>query len=201
MPSKRTYKVNSSKDFIVLAGVFFFICLWAIRDAWYPSEKTLKKHPHTVIASFETSGTVEKVYVKAGDTISKGQLLAELNLTKKKAEFEKAKTKYTAAKKAHAQLLNMKPVIKKDVALAKETMDAALKTVEDIQTSMLATKLHAPSKGEIITIATPTHSVVANEDTAMIINPKDHFYLFNKSLAIFSFFAFWIFLALHLFAS
>jgi multidrug resistance efflux pump len=184
-----------------LAGVFFFLCLWSVRDAWYTSDKTLKKHPHTVAASFETSGTVEKVYVKVGDTISKGQLLAELNLTKKRADFETAKEKYTTAKKAHEKLQDMKPVIKKDVALAKETMDTALKEVEDIQASMQATKLHAPSKGEIITLSATTHSVVTPEEPALVINPKDHFYLFNKSLAIFSFFAFWLFLALHFFAS
>jgi hypothetical protein len=33
---------------------------------------------------------------------------------------------------------------------------------------------------------------------AFVINPADHFYLFNKSLAIFSFIAFWFFLGIHI---
>ena len=30
-------------------------------------------------------------------------------------------------------------------------------------------------------------------ETVMVLEPSDSFYLFNKSLAVFSFFAFWIF--------
>jgi hypothetical protein len=44
------------------------------------------------------------------------------------------------------------------------------------------------------------YSQVKAGDPVLVIDPKDHFYLFNKSLAIFSFMAFWVFLAIHLLA-
>jgi hypothetical protein len=45
-----------------------------------------------------------------------------------------------------------------------------------------------------------TYGQVEAGETVMLIDPKDHFYLFNKSLAIFSFIAFWVFLGIHIFA-
>lgn len=214
MPAKRTYNVKAVKDFLVLAGVFFFLCLWAIKDAWYPSPKVLKKHPTTIEASFEVGGTVGKIHVAAGDSIGEGQVLAELRRTKMQVDFEEAKKEFTEAKNKHtlmqAALDNAEKngatdeslaEIKKSVAVSQEAMDAALEKVGEIRTRMDSTELLASSKGEVLEVLAPVHSQVDAGETVLVIDPKDHFYLFNKSLAIFSFIAFWIFLALHLLAS
>lgn len=214
MPTKRTYNVKAVKDFLVLAGVFFFLCLWAVKDAWYPSPKVLKKHPTTIEASFEAGGTVGKVNVAVGDSVGEGQVLAELRRTKMKVDFEAAKKEYTEAKNKHTLMQvalgnaekngatdESLAEIKDSVILSKEAMDTALARVGKIRTTMDSTELISTTKGEVKEVLASTHSRVEAGEAVLIIDPKDHFYLFNKSLAIFSFIAFWVFLALHMLAS
>lgn len=210
MPVKRTYNIKSTKDFLVLAGVFFFLCLWAIKDAWYPSPNVLKKHPRTIEASFEASGSIGEIHVGVGDSIAEEQLLAELLRTKLEMDFNGAKKEYTETKNKHVlmkkALLNAEEngatesgiaEIRNSVVEAKDAMGAALKKVGDVRDAMGATELHAPAKGEIKEVLVSTHSPVEAGEAVLVIDPKDHFYLFNQSLAIFSFIAFWVFISLH----
>lgn len=210
MPAKRTYHVRVAKDFIVLAGIFFFLCLWAVRDAWYPSDKVQKKHPRLVEASFETSGSVGSVYVGVDDSIGKGHLLAELRITKMEVEFLSAKKEYTEAKAKHeliqealrnaeksgATSLEISE-IKSAEAQSKSVAKAALKTVGGIRARIDSSELFSPTKGQITEVRVVSYTPVDAGQTVVVINPQDHFYLFNKSLAIFSFIAFWVFLGLH----
>ena len=78
MPRLRRYNVKGTNDFLVIAGIFFLLCIWAVKDGWFPSEGTLEKHPPTVDASFEVDGTIEKLRVKVGDNVVKDQALAVL---------------------------------------------------------------------------------------------------------------------------
>ena len=193
MPAKRTYKVRVAKDFIVLAGIFFFLCLWAVRDAWYPSDKVLKKHPHTVEASFPIDGTLKKFEVKVGDSVTppneKGTptLLASLDDMKLQIELE-AKTK------AYVELQVGVPEKK---ALEKEIKK--LRVRRD-QYQMSCPKLGNEKSGKVSKLLVNRLDMVKAGQPVMEIEPNKHFYLFNKSLAIFSFFAFWTFLGLHFLA-
>jgi multidrug resistance efflux pump len=213
MPSKRKYNIKGTNDFLVLAGIFFFLCLWAIKDAWYPSEKVQKKHPREIPVAFEVDGSVQTVHVAVGDGIGETQLLAELRDDKKKVEFETVKEEYTEAKKDYAMkehvLNNARKngasdggiaELEQSLAAAKTHMDETLVQVTELRVAIDASSLKAPSKGEIKEVKIMTHTMVKAGETVMVIDPKDHFYLFNKSLAVFSFFAFWIFLAIHILA-
>jgi|GEM_PF-910003 len=213
MPAKRQYNIKGTNDFLVLAAIFFFLCLWAVKDAWYPSEKVLKKHPLTVSASFEIDGAVEKVLVSEGDSIGEDQVLARLRRDKAQVEFEAAKDAYTEAKKKHAMMkvaaVNAEQNGASDAGIAEiqagaaeagAKADEALAQVEMYKNMVDASDLKAPSKGQVKQILVGTHSLVEAGETIMIIDPKDHFYLFNKSLAVFSFLAFWVFLAIHVLA-
>jgi len=213
MANKRRYNVKGSKDFIVLAGIFFFLCLWAVKDAWYPSPKTLEKHPREVEAFFETSGSIGHLHVKQGSLINDNQLLAELRSVKMKDDFAAAKKAYIAAKESHAladeslreavgngadsaRLAELKQG--RDDAQA--AMDTALVEVDAARDRIDACRLLAPSKGEVKELRIAVYDQVGEGETVMVIDPKDHFYLFNKSLAIFSFIAFWVFLGIHILA-
>jgi len=211
MPAKRTYKVRVAKDFIVLAGIFFFLCLWAVKDAWYPSDKVLNKHPRLVEVSFETAGSVGQVHAGVGDSIGEGQLLAELRSTRMEVEFTAAKKEYTEAKNTHALMQEaLRDAEKKGGSVeeitelrnseiqAKTAMDATLQRVGKIRASIDSAELVAPTKGKIMEVRVVSHGQIAAGQTAFVINPQDHFYLFNQSLAIFSFVSFWVFLGLHL---
>jgi hypothetical protein len=53
----------------------------------------------------------------------------------------------------------------------------------------------------VLEVPVDRYDTVAAGQTVIVIEPKQGFYLFNKSLAIFSFVAFWVFLALHILTS
>lgn len=213
MPSKRRYNIKGTNDFVVLAAIFFFLCLWAVKDAWYPSEKVLKKHPLEVVASFETDGSVDKVLVSVGDTVGEEQVLAQLRSDKVAADYEKAKVDYTEKKKKYVMMDQARKNAEKNgiseagyndiitsIEKSQAEMDEALKLVTELKAQIDSGELKSTTKGKVKEIMVDTHTVVKAGDPSIIIDPKDHFYLFNKSLAIFSFFAFWTFLAIHIFA-
>ena len=213
MPAKRKYNIKGSKDFIVLAGIFFFLCLWSIKDAWYTSPKTLEKHPREIIAAFETHGLIERLYVKEGDSVGEKQLLATLRRVKINEEFSSAKKDYAEAKNQHTLSDEVLRNAVKNGATgeglagfkqnridAQAAMDAALEQVNLARKRIDATELRASGKGVVKEVRVALYGQVDEGSTVMVINPKDHFYLFNKSLAIFSFFAFWVFLGTHIFA-
>ncbi len=201
MPSKRRYHIKGTNDFIVLSAIFFFLCLWAVKDAWYPSAKVLKRHPLESVATFQAAGAVDKLHVAEGDPITEDQLLASLRRDRLGVEMEEAKAAYTAARDAFYLLRS-----KGDAAdpaervAAEERMNATLGKVNELKVQMDATDVLAPGKGVVKQIKVAPFTMVEKGDVACVIDPKDHFYLFNKSLAVFSFFAFWLFLALHVLA-
>ncbi|MDZ8120068.1 hypothetical protein [Pontiella agarivorans] len=264
MPAKRKYNVKGTNDFIVLAAIFFFLCLWAIKDAWFPSEKVLRKHPREMMATFEEDGTVEDVLVEVGDSVAEDQVIARLRSDRIAAEYEKAKIDFTEKRKKHQMMeLARKNAEKNGVSeqgyadilkseeQARVAREEAHATVNALKEKIDSSVLLSPTKGKVMEIRVGTHTMVdsvpaefggtvavdkearkitvsgANgqlqewvaadaqvlkvhdgdtveqgdvlaADPAILINPKDHFYLFNKSLAIFSFFAFWTFLAIHI---
>lgn len=213
MPAKRKYKVKGTKDFIVLAGIFFFLCLWAIKDAWYPSPNVLKKHPLEVGVSFETEGSIGHLHVSEGDQIVEDQILAELRRVNLQEDFEAAKEAYTQAKDRHAladeALRNAVKngasgegiaALKQSRTEAQAAMDTALELVGLMREKIVATELLSPEKGVVKEVRVSVHDQVEAGETVMVIDTKDHFYLFNKSLAIFSFIAFWVFLGVHFLA-
>ena len=210
MAAKRKYNVKGTKDFIVLAGIFFFLCLWAVKDAWYPSPKVLEKHPLTVGVSFETTGLLGSLFVAEGDSVVESQILAELRRTEIEDEFEASKKAYSAAKDGYTladeALRNaVKSSASSEVIAefkqsridAEATMDSTLEQVTTMRARIDAAELHAPDKGVVKDILVAVHDQVEAGETIMVIDPGDHFYLFNKSLAIFSFIAFWVFLGIH----
>ncbi len=213
MAAKRKYNVKGSKDFIVLSGIFFFLCLWSVKDAWFTSSKTLEKHPRQVEAAFEISGLVEQLLVREGDSVGEGQLLAELRRGRMKDEVAADKKAYTDAKNKHTLMDEaLRNAVKNGASTkgiaeleqgradAQAAMDAAMKQVNLAREKLAATELRASSKGVVKEVRVPLYASVEAGDTVMVIDPKDHFYVFNKSLAIFSFIAFWLFLGIHILA-
>jgi multidrug resistance efflux pump len=211
--AKRTYQVKGTKDFLVLALIFFFLGLWAVKDGWYPSPKVLKKHPLEMAVSFEIPGTIARLHVQEGDMVGEGQVLAELHRVKLESEFAEAKKTYTATKKQF-QLMDaaLKNAAKNGSTIdgfkdrqqrwdeAKAEMDQAVARANEIRSQLDATELLAPDKGEVKQVLAFVHNQVEAGQTVMVLDPNDHFYTFNKSLAIFSALAFCVFMGLHILA-
>lgn len=210
----RTHKIKKNSDFLVLAGLSFFFCLWAIRDAWYPSERTLRKHPQAIELSFESSGLVDEVLVKEGMEVIKDTKLIKLNSAKLEKTLDEAKASYIVAKKkkilaekefASATTKGANPALSEQLQQqlkeASEETDEALKKVDELRDQILACTLFAPEKGgKVVSLRVKEYDPVEAGQVVIVLDPQDHFYLFNKSLAVLSFFAFWGFLVIHLLA-
>ncbi len=200
MPVKRKYNVKGAKDFLVLAIIFFFVGLWAIKDAWFPSEKVLKKHPQEVQVSFETSGSIENIFVKVGDVVGKDRVLANFRTDRMLLEYDEAKATYTEKKTLFTKMEReaKSPEVQARLIAAQVAMDEALAGVTTLRVAIDSSELLSPVKGAIKEIQINTHSVVEAGQQVITLDPKDHFYLFNKSLAVFCFFSFLAFLAVHI---
>jgi multidrug efflux pump subunit AcrA (membrane-fusion protein) len=213
MPAKRQYHVKGTNDFIILAAIFFLLCIWAIKDAWFPSEKVLKKHPLEVVVAFEAAGTVKDVRVSVGDMVAENEVLAELRSDRVAVDYDKAKEAYGESKKQLARLeselrdrtgtgasAGELAELRKQLGTVQQEMDTALNEVEDLRNTLDASVLKAPSKGQILEVGIAPHAMITADQTAFVIDPKDHFYTFNKSLTVLSFILFWAFLAVHVLA-
>lgn len=211
MPVKRQYNVKGTNDFLILAAIFFFLCIWAVKDAWFPSEKVLKKHPLEVAVAFEAEGTVKGVNVAVGDSVVENQVLAELRSDRITVEYDKVQDAYTESKLERARLDNELKNLTESGASAddaaalqarlnelQEEMDGLLVTAKELRLKLDSSELKSPSKGNVIEVRIHPHSMVEAGQVAVVIDPKDHFYLFNKSLTVLSFILFWVFLAIHI---
>ena len=211
---KRQYKVKSSKDFLIFGSVFFFLCIWAIKDAWFPSDTVLKKHPREIISSFEMSGQLAKIHVDEGDFVKENSVMAALSSMKLEAELNAKKAAYAKERKS-TQLLEV--AIKNGVIngatkasidemrnrkiQAEEKMEELHNFVNSLKDQQEKTKLIAEKSGTVSNIYVGERIQVEAGDSIIKIHPQDNFYVFNQSLAIFSFFASIFFFVFHFFGN
>ncbi len=59
------------------------------------------------LLSFKTGGIISKIYVKEGDAIKAGQILATLNMTEINAQVDVAKTAYDKANRDYQRVMNL----------------------------------------------------------------------------------------------
>ena len=211
---KRQYKVKSSKDFLVFGFVFFFLCIWAIKDAWYPSEKVLKKHPREIVSSFEISGKLEKLHVNEGSFVKEGSIIAELSSEDLDKKLNNMKATYLKDKKS-ADILRV--AIKNarengatkasinEMQDRKNLLESKMKdleaSVKELNEGQDKTRIIAEKNGEVVEIYVGERIQVSAGENILKIIPQDNFYLFNKSLAIFSFFACIFFFVFHFYGN
>jgi RND family efflux transporter MFP subunit len=87
-----------------------------------------------VMMSFKTTGIINKIFVKEGDAIKKGQLLATLNLTEIDASTQQAQLAYEKASRDLQRLTNL---FNDSVATLEQVQNA--KTTKDLVTQQLNT--------------------------------------------------------------
>lgn len=73
------------------------------------------------LLSFKTGGIINKLYVKEGDPVQAGQLLATLNMTEINAQVEVARTAYEKANRDYTRVMNL---YKDSVATLEQTQNA-----------------------------------------------------------------------------
>lgn len=178
----RFNKIKGTKDFLVMAVVCVFLCLWSIRDAWFPTQKILKKHPQSYAVTVAVSGVVQTLPVKVGEEVSGSKPLLTLGTHTYKKAVEAAEAVYREAK-------DSKPADIQTELDALLTAKGNLRSTTVACTDFMLETSHGsdPLRGKILQILTEPATHVDAGQTVMLIQPADTFYAFNKTLAILSF--------------
>jgi RND family efflux transporter MFP subunit len=106
-----------------------------------------------VMLSFKTTGIINKIYVKEGDAIQKGQLLATLNLTEIDASLQQARLAYEKANRDHERLINLyndSVATLEQVQNAKTTMDLAAQQLNSVQFNHRYSEIRAEASGFVL---------------------------------------------------
>lgn len=192
----RRFKIKGTKDFLVLAVFCAFLCVWSIRDAWFPTKKILKKHPREIPAAFTVSGVVEKIAVAPGQEVGGKILLAKLFDEPYRARVMKADAALRAATAAGDSDLEQKAG---EVAQARA--DVAACSLYNTDIKMTTSHGEDALRGKVLRIAAGPGTQVEAGEPVLLIEPADTFYLFNKSLAVLSFIGMCVALFFHRIAS
>ncbi len=194
--AKKRFNIHGTKDFLVMAVFCAFLCIWSIRDAWFPSQKVLKKHPPEIPVAFKMSGVVKDIPVKVGQEIAGKTLLASLYDDAHRAIVTEAETVFEAARAAKDPLVE-----EKLDALMKARADLDACTVEN--TDIMWTTSHGEEvlRGTVVRILEKPSAQIEAGVPVLMVKPVDSFYGFNKTLAVLSFIGVIIALVFHRIAS
>lgn len=103
--------------------------------------------------SFKTGGVIDRIYVKEGDAIKKGQVLASLNLTEIEAQVAQAKLAFEKAQRDYKRVENL---FKDSVATleqfqnAKTGFDVAQKQLEAANFNRSFSEIRAINSGYVL---------------------------------------------------
>ena len=196
MAKNRFDKVKGTKDFLVAGVVCAFICLWSIRDAWFPTEKILKRHPQEFPVTVAVSGVVQDVFVKIGDEIGGNAPLVTIHSEHFQEAVSAAEQAYKDSKGSGHDVM-------------KEKLDALLKAREELDSTTVkasdfilkTTHGEDPLQGRVLQILVKPATEVEAGDAVIVVQPKDTFYVFNKTLSVLMFILAAVFLFFHRVAS
>lgn len=191
---KRDSRIKGTKDFLILTGFCAFLCLWAIRDAWFPTEETLQKHPREIALKIHRTGEIGEINVKEGQSVNPGTKIVKIADPEHESAMKIAREEYKRAK---------------DGGNA-EDLRSARKQVERLQREQEKLVLRVRDKygdyepyGSMtikrIMVAPADH--VETGDRVALLNPQDNFYFFNKTLTVISFIGFLAFGTVHFIAN
>ncbi len=115
--------------------------------------------------SFKTGGIVEKIYVREGDRVKKGDLLASLNLSEINANLDQAKSGYEKAQRDYKRAENL---FRDSVATLEQKQNAATalnaskSALDIVQFNLVHSKIIAPDNGLILKQFVKANELVAS---------------------------------------
>lgn len=104
--------------------------------------------------SFKTGGVIARTYVKEGDLVRKGQLLAQLDMTEIEAQATQAKF---AVEKAIRDRQRVENLYRDSIATLEQyqnagtAVDMAKKTLQIAEFNVAYSQIHSPIEGKVIT--------------------------------------------------
>ncbi len=103
--------------------------------------------------AFKTGGVIEKIYVKEGDAVTKGQLLATLNLTEINAQVSQARLAFEKAERDYKRVNNLhrdSVATLEQLQNAKTGLDVAAQQYEAAKFNQTYSEIRALSNGFIL---------------------------------------------------
>ncbi|MFA7257043.1 MAG: hypothetical protein WC047_05665 [Kiritimatiellales bacterium] len=194
--AKGRFNIQGTKDFLVAAVFCGFLCIWSIRDAWFPTEKVMKKHPREIQVVFKVPGVVKDLPLKPGDEIKGETILATLYDETHRAQVAEAEAAFEAAKAAKDSAVEEKL----DVLMQART-DLNACTIKNTDITWTSSHGEEPLRGVVSRVLVETATHVDAGTPVLAINPNDSFYMFNKTLAVLSFLGMIASLIFHVIAS
>jgi multidrug resistance efflux pump len=179
--AKGRFNIKGTKDFLVMAVFCAFLGIWSIRDAWFPAEKVLKKHPPEIAAAFSLSGAVKSIPVQVGQEIAGKVVLASLYDEAHRAAVTEAEAAFEAAKAVKDPSVEEK-------LNALMTARQALEACEVKNTDITWESSHGKEtlRGTVTRILVQPGERVEAGAPVLMVKPVDSFYAFNKTLAVLS---------------
>jgi len=183
--AKGRFQIQGTKDFLILAVFCGFVCLWAIRDAWFPTKKVLKKHPQVVPVAMNVPGVIQSLPLKPGAEIHGETILAVIY----DEPYRKALTKATLEFKKASETRDPSIDQKLEALLAaRENLRAC--TLKNTDVTLSTSHGEEVLRGVFLEYLVQPATRVEAGEPVLSVRPKDTFYQFNKTLTVLSFLGF-----------
>ncbi|MCF8308255.1 MAG: efflux RND transporter periplasmic adaptor subunit [Bacteroidales bacterium] len=114
--------------------------------------------------SFKTGGIIANIFVEEGESVSKGQTLAALNLSEIKARKRQAKLALEKARRDYRRAKNLYQdtvATKEDFQNARTALEVAKSDYEIAQFNLKHSSIKAPAKGKILKKLSSVNEMVA----------------------------------------
>lgn len=180
----RRYQVEGTKDFLYWSIGLLLLGLWAVKDGWFPSAKVLKDHPRYLSVGFDHPGVLAEYRVAPNDEIRVGTVLA----IQQRSELESRQNFLNRNVKAAEEAAKLAGALGADSAQERRAEEVARWAAElaDVRRQMAQRELKAPTNGYVRALLKERNAPVQAREPVIELLVRDHFYAFNKSLAILS---------------
>lgn len=181
--AKSRFNIKGTKDFLVAAVFCGAICIWAIRDAWFPPESVLEKHPLEVPVAFEVPGVVKSINVKVGEKVEGRMTLATLYEASYQEAVDEAQAAFEKAKEEKAPDVDEKL----DALLAaRERLDAC--TLENTDITVTTSHGESALHGEVLRVdaqpAMQVETMTADEGGTVLKVASDAVFIGEEDAAL-----------------
>jgi RND family efflux transporter MFP subunit len=163
----------------ILAGMFAAcLVMWVIFYMPYTATDDARIDADTVkVANLGASGQIINVYVKEGDKVSTGQVLAELDHTSVQAQLEKANAlaNFNAldAKRAGA-MFSQQGMSRQQLDRAQQVASASQADLKLAQIALERTYIKSPVDGTVIQKSAEIGNILEGNQSAFIVSDTEH---------------------------
>lgn len=133
--------------------------------------------------NFEISGTIEKLYVKKGDKVKKGETLAKLSDEEINSQIEESKIEQGIKSDALKELKDQKKNTPDDTSLdlqikvAQGELDKVNKNIKKLKSDLDKLYIYSKNDGVVIDIKSELGTSITKSNTAIVIGREDKIYL------------------------